>query len=212
MKEEGIVLFFTHKKAVIDINDTSAQVNLSKYLKEYIASSIDTTYKNIVFMCIGTDRSTGDSLGPIIGYKLSHLSYTNIAVIGSLEEPIHAKNLDEKVACINSIYENPFIVAIDACLGHNENIGNINISKGPIYPGAGVNKTLLPVGNINITGIVNASGYMEYFVLQNTRLNLVMKMADIIADGILYSIGDLQKVLYDLNSLNVSSHDLYIKI
>lgn len=24
----------------------------------------------ILFLCIGTDRSTGDSLGPLIGYKL----------------------------------------------------------------------------------------------------------------------------------------------
>ena len=26
--------------------------------------------KKLVFLCIGTDRSTGDSLGPLIGYKL----------------------------------------------------------------------------------------------------------------------------------------------
>ena len=26
--------------------------------------------KGVVFLCIGTDRSTGDSLGPLIGYKL----------------------------------------------------------------------------------------------------------------------------------------------
>ena len=26
--------------------------------------------RGVVFLCIGTDRSTGDSLGPLIGYKL----------------------------------------------------------------------------------------------------------------------------------------------
>ena len=28
----------------------------------------------IVVMCIGSDRSTGDSLGPLVGYKLSKFS------------------------------------------------------------------------------------------------------------------------------------------
>ena len=51
-------------------------------------------------------------------------------------------------------------------------------------PGAGVNKQLPEVGDIHITGIVNVSGFMEFFVLQNTRLNLVMKMAKTIANGI----------------------------
>ena len=55
---------------------------------------------------------------------------------------------------------------------------------GPVKPGAGVNKELPAVGDIHITGIVNVSGFMEYFVLQNTRLHLVMKMAKTIANGI----------------------------
>jgi putative sporulation protein YyaC len=44
-----------------------------------------------------------------------------------------------------------------------------------------VNKELPEVGELHITGIVNVAGFMEYFVLQNTRLGLVMKMADVIA-------------------------------
>ncbi|MCL6574238.1 MAG: DUF1256 domain-containing protein, partial [Bacillus sp. (in: Bacteria)] len=45
-------------------------------------------------------------------------------------------------------------------------------------------KDLPAVGDIHITGIVNVSGFMEFFVLQNTRLNLVMNMAKTIANGI----------------------------
>jgi len=201
LKRRASFLLLNQKKAVIHINDRFAKINMSKYIKEFIVSYIDNTYKNIIFLCIGTDRSTGDSLGPLIGYKLSHLRYNNIAIMGTLDEPIHAKNLEEKVKEIKRIFDNPFIIAIDACLGHSESVGRINICNGPIYPGAGVNKNLLPVGNINITGIVNVSGYMEYFVLQNTRLNIVMKMADIIAGGILYSINDIHKIIFDINNL-----------
>ncbi|MDQ0659408.1 putative sporulation protein YyaC [Paenibacillus sp. W2I17] len=58
--------------------------------------------------------------------------------------------------------------------------------NGPLKPGAGVNKELPPVGDIHLTGIVNVGGFMEYFVLQNTRLSLVMRMSEIISSS-LYS-------------------------
>lgn len=181
------------KKSVIDVNDQYAQINFSRCLKSHVQLTMNGSYKSLIFLCIGTDRSTGDSMGPIVGYKLINFGYENINVMGTLDEPVHAKNLSDKIAEIQQYYENPFIIAIDACLGHYENIGHINISQGPIYPGAGVNKNLTPVGDINVTGVVNASGYMEYFVLQNTRLSLVMKMADIISGGIMYCIDDLHK-------------------
>ena len=47
-----------------------------------------------------------------------------------------------------------------------------------------MNKNLPEVGEVHITGIVNVAGFMEYFVLQNTRLSIVMKMADIISRSI----------------------------
>jgi len=68
--------------------------------------------------------------------------------------------------------------------GSTENVGYINICDGPLQPGAGVNKSLPPVGDIYITGIVNVGGFMEYLVLQNTRLNLVMKMSQVLVQGL----------------------------
>lgn len=188
-------MLYNQKSCVIDTNDMSAAADFSGAFKNCVYSSFNLAYKSLLFLCIGTDRSTGDSLGPITGYKLCSCHCKDISVYGTLDNPVHAKNLTSKLNEIYIAYEKPFIVAIDACLGSIQNVGHINISKGPIYPGAGVNKDLLPVGNINITGIVNISGYMEYFILQNTRLNLVMKMADIITEGILLSIEEINERL-----------------
>lgn len=44
------------------------------------------------------------------------------------------------------------------------------------------------MGHIAITGIVNASGWMEHLALQTTRLSTVITMADMITRGILYSL------------------------
>ncbi|WP_257351721.1 spore protease YyaC [Pseudalkalibacillus decolorationis] len=138
----------------------------------------------IVIVCIGTDRSTGDSLGPLVGTKLKVKQPPNYEVYGTLEEPVHAVNLEERLEQIQAQYENPFIIGIDACLGKLSSVGMVSLGDGPVKPGAAVKKQLPPVGDIHMTGIVNVSGFMEYFVLQNTRLNLVMKMAELIAEGI----------------------------
>jgi putative sporulation protein YyaC len=138
----------------------------------------------LVIVCIGTDRSTGDALGPLVGSKLIDRQSRHLQVYGTLDEPVHAMNLSEKIEQIERSHPFATVIAVDACLGQFSNVGNINVADGPLKPGAGVKKELPPVGSLHITGIVNVGGFMEYFVLQNTRLSLVMKMADVIASGL----------------------------
>jgi putative sporulation protein YyaC len=147
-----------------------------------------------VVLCIGTDRSTGDSLGPLVGSKLESAKLRHLKVYGTLEEPVHAVNLQETIDQIQNKENNPFILAIDACLGRNESIGFISVKEGSLQPGTGVNKNLPAVGNLQIIGIVNVGGFMEYMVLQNTRLSLVMKMANIISQGIINEFKKLHSV------------------
>jgi putative sporulation protein YyaC len=138
----------------------------------------------LVIVCIGTDRSTGDSLGPLVGTKLKEKDTAMFHVYGTLDEPVHAVNLEENMEKIKQNHYQPFIIGIDACLGRLNSVGMVTLGDGPVKPGAGVKKQLDPVGHIHLTGIVNVSGFMEYFVLQNTRLNLVMKMSKVIADSL----------------------------
>lgn len=173
--------FDRRSKLQIIHDDHQAAENLAAELLLNIPSM---TSQPIVFVCIGTDRSTGDSLGPLVGTLLEEKNLQNFHVYGTLDQPIHAVNLAEKLNEIQSKYGNPYIIGIDACLGRTKNVGAIQVGNGPVKPGAGVNKELPAVGDIHITGIVNVSGFMEFFVLQNTRLNLVMKMAKTIAGGI----------------------------
>ncbi|MGG1634324.1 spore protease YyaC [Paenibacillus sp. MCAF9] len=144
----------------------------------------------IVVVCVGTDRSTGDSLGPLIGTSLSKYRSPHFSLFGTLENPVHAMNLDDTLIEINRRFHKPFVIGIDACLGQVSSVGSIQVGVGPVRPGAGVNKDLPPVGDIHITGIVNVGGFMEYFVLQNTRLHLVMKMADIISLSLFTAIAN----------------------
>lgn len=155
-----------------------------------LTSIVDTARKegkNIAVACIGSDCSTGDSLGPLVGSMLGEMGLSNI--FGTLDNPIHALNLEDSLSEIFANVENPFIIAIDAALGGSESVGNIVVKANGLFPGAGVGKTLPLVGDIGIVGVVNVGGFMEYFVLQSTRLNLVMKMAKQITELVACVIG-----------------------
>lgn len=145
-------------------------------------------HTNIIIVCVGTDRSTGDCLGPLVGSNLAKFNSPLFKIYGTLDEPVHAVNLSETLQQIDAEAKKPFIIGIDACLGQTSSVGNIQVAAGPVRPGAGVNKQLPPVGDMHITGIVNVGGFMEYFVLQNTRLSLVMKLSDIIASSLYMAI------------------------
>lgn len=146
-----------------------------------------------ILLCIGTDRSTGDCLGPLVGSKVDLLNQEFFEVYGTLDNPVHASNLKDTLENIYGKYKNPLIIAVDACLGRIENVGCINLGDGSLSPGAGVNKNLPPVGQIHITGIVNVGGFMEYIVLQNTRLNIVMRLADVIVSGLSKVIAEFSR-------------------
>lgn len=144
--------------------------------------------RDIVLICIGSDRATGDCLGPIVGHKLGiherHFGKKGFHLYGTLEKPIHAKNLEATINFIHLYHPEALVIAVDASLGVVEHVGYITLGEGSLCPGVGVDKTLPSVGDIFITGIVNLSGFGGQSLLQTTHLNLVMQLADFIALGI----------------------------
>ena len=146
--------------------------------------------ENIVILNIGTDRSTGDSLGPLIGTFLNEFNF-GLPVYGTLESPAHAKNLTEIINTIKNNHSNPLIIAIDACLGSEKKVGDIVFKKGSIKPGAGAGKKLPECGNYSIYAIVNfcssSSGFggLNGLILGSTRLDKIYKMAKYIAESLI---------------------------
>ncbi|SHK47127.1 spore protease YyaC [Tepidibacter formicigenes] len=139
---------------------------------------------NTVIICIGTDRCIGDSLGPLVGTMLKNSDY-KYPVYGTLDKPIHALNIYESLDCVRKKHPNATFIAIDACLGEKNNIGNIQIRKGPIHPGKGVGKTLPKIGNYSVVAIVDKIDEDSKFSFSNIRLNFVVEMSEIIATSIM---------------------------
>lgn len=143
----------------------------------------DADSRELIIVCIGSDRATGDCLGPLVGEKLRRC-LRKYNVYGTLDNPVHAINLADTIALINRTYCNPLIIAIDASLGIRKHVGYVTMGKGGLRPGIGVGKDLPVIGEIYITGIVGISGMLNQMLLQTTRLSLVMRLADFIYDGL----------------------------
>lgn len=178
----------------LNVDDPTCGTSLALLIRR-LTSRLSSEQQEVVLLCIGTDRCTGDALGPLIGSQLVGGALPHTHVYGTLEKPVHATNLEETMTTIRVRHHSPLIIAIDACLGRLDSVGNVMIGRGPLKPGAGVNKDLPSVGDIYITGIVNVGGFMDYFVLQNTRLYLITRLAKVIADGLSSGLASVQAAI-----------------
>lgn len=138
-----------------------------------------------VVLCIGSDLSIGDSLGPVTGTKIKEkLCGLNCYVYGTLAKPITAHEVKYMNLFLKSTHPNCPIIAVDAAVGLAGDIGLIKVAKKSMKPGSGANKKLSKVGDISIMGIVAEKSVFNYALFSSTRLNIIYKMADIIAEGV----------------------------
>ncbi|RKD32363.1 spore protease YyaC [Thermohalobacter berrensis] len=158
-------------------NDRFASETLGRHLKPYLKN-------DMIIICVGTDKCIGDCLGPLVGTLLKKSNFP-YPVYGTLGSPIHALNLKEKLINIKQRHPFNFAIAIDACLGEEENIGIIQVRQSPIFPGKGVGKNLPSIGDISIIGIVDSLKSDNNISLHNIRLGFVMEMAETITRALI---------------------------
>lgn len=144
-----------------------------------------------VIVCIGSDLSVGDSLGPVTGTKLKEkLKGLNVYVYGTLSKPITAHEVKYTSQFIKNTHPDSTVIAIDAAVGTAGDIGLIKLANRALKPGSGANKRLAKVGDVSVMGIVAEKSLFNYSLFSSTRLNMVYKMAEIISEGIATFIVD----------------------
>lgn len=166
-------------KRKINYKSSLAYYDIAVFVKDYIS-------ENTVIVCIGTDKCIGDCLGPLVGTFLKE-SFFPLPVYGTIESPIHALNIDNRINEIKKLHPNASIIGIDACLGDSKSIGEIHTRDYPIHPGKGVGKSLPDVGTISIIGIIDSSDNSDFFTSRSIRLYLVMEMSKVITHGLAHA-------------------------
>lgn len=166
-------------KIKINYKSSMAYYELAYFLKDYIT-------KDTVILCIGTDKFIGDCLGPLVGTFLKRDNFP-LPIYGTLNKPCHALNLNSTLDTIHREHPSAYIIGVDACIGDENSVGELQARDTPIHPGKGVGKSLPKVGDASIIGIVDNSDGAEFFKQNNIRLSLIMDMSLVINKALLYA-------------------------
>jgi putative sporulation protein YyaC len=114
-------------------------------------------------------------------------------VLGTLERPLHALNLADRLLPLGELTPTPLVVAVDAALGPLASVGTIHVRPGGLRPGEAIGKTIREVGELSVTATVNVrAGALDAQVLQSTRLWLVQGLADTIAVASWWALRNLR--------------------
>ncbi|CAG7617777.1 spore protease YyaC [Paenibacillus allorhizosphaerae] len=149
-------------------------------VKHYMKSP---EYTEIVIVCVGTNRYSGDALGPLVGSRLSERfdGHRYVRIYGTSEKPVHALNLLKTLTHIAKHHSRAYVIAVDACLGQFYKIGTLQVVEEPLQPGGSLDKQLPPVGSLHIKGIVNNYGPLNHKVLEHTSLTFVDEMVAVVS-------------------------------
>ncbi|WP_157862843.1 DUF1256 domain-containing protein [Desulfofarcimen acetoxidans] len=170
------------KEFLIDCRKKNACMKMCEKLKKLLPPE-----REITFLCIGTDRVLADIYGPLVGSLLSDMGMKNI--LGMIGQPVHAKNLSTYAA---GIPREHFVIAFDAMSGREENLGKIRIRRGRCYPGTGIKKKLLPVGDLTVS--FNIAVEREWGLDLNVDPEMIWRGATVTAGMIVRTIRELENV------------------
>ena len=134
--------------------------------------------REVVFLCVGSDRFVSDSLAPIVAEMLRSTYNIPAIVYGGIRYNVNATNLMEVVHYVEVRHEEALVILIDATL--DTEVGKVVLTNSA-FAGAGNCLPNRKIGDISILGVVGRK--VANFNLNSTRLNLVLDMAEFIAKG-----------------------------
>lgn len=133
--------------------------------------------RKVVFVCIGTPRIVGDSLGPLVGDELRKRN-VSAYVYGTLRRPITALNLHGYRKMLSTYHRGDLIVAIDATMGNLEDVGKLKVVEGGLRPAGAFRKNSAKLGDIGIMAIVGERDGEMLLQLKTADPSFVQKLAD----------------------------------
>ena len=133
---------------------------------------------------MGSDLAIGDCLGPVAGSLLKRRRDFFGYVYGTLKSPVTAKEVKYLNDFVRKTHPESRVIAVDAAVGEECDVGLVKVSDSPLRPGSGANKRLGRVGDVSILGVVARKSAFTYSFLNLTRLNMVYAMAELVSSAI----------------------------
>ncbi|NCA66961.1 MAG: spore protease YyaC, partial [Clostridia bacterium] len=136
---------------------------------------------NFVIICIGSDKISGDALGPVVGGLLRNKYKLPCPVYGTEQYPVNGVNLPDYRNMLDSFHVSSSVVAVDAAVGEAHEIGRVKIRSGGIKAGGALNSPHKMLGDIGILGVVAEKCDNVLGALLETPFALIEEMAERIA-------------------------------
>ena len=146
--------------------------------------------RKLVFLCIGTTKIIGDSVGPKVGDRLRARGI-DAFVYGNTLRQVTAINVDDYIKMIKSRHAGDLVVVIDSALGKVTDIGSIKVTKNGITPGGAFNRGKERVGDVGILAVVGDADADRMLELKNRDEKFIDTLVDKVvefADGYVLSL------------------------
>ena len=183
---------------------TSRAGTRSKAEKARFAAAYNKQPPSPIVVCIGSDLAIGDSLGPLVGSMLRYKTQGLGAYIyGTLGSPVTAKEIRYVKTFLKETHPHRAVIAVDAAVGKEEDVGLIKVTNTPLAPGSGANKQLGKFGDATVLGVVAQKTPDNFALFNSTRLRLVYEMAERISEGIASLLHDYSARVYHTTRTHV---------
>ena len=140
-------------------------------------------------VCIGSDKVSGDMLGPLVGSSLRDEYRVLCPVYGAIGESVNGVNLPSYMEMLRERHADAAVIAVDAALGKADDVGTIRLKRGGIRAGGAMDKDFDRVGDVGIVGVVAGQRAPKdvYAALLAVPYDFVAALAERIAQ-IIYSV------------------------
>ena len=139
--------------------------------------------RETVVVCIGSDRVSGDMLGPLVGSALRDEYRLPCPVYGWVGGSVNGVNLEEYLAMVGERHAGSMVIAVDAALGKEEDVGKVRLKRGGIKAGGALERKGGKIGDLGVIGVVAGERPPSevYAALLAVPFSLVESLAERIA-------------------------------
>ena len=110
--------------------------------------------RETVVICIGSDRVSGDMLGPLVGSALREEDRLPCPVYGWGGESGNGLNREKYLEMIGRRHRGSRLISVDAALGKEEDVGKIRLKKGGVKAGGALERKGDRIGDVGVIGVV----------------------------------------------------------
>lgn len=114
--------------------------------------------REVVVLCIGSDKISGDSLGPLVGSYLREEFKLPYPVYGTEGYSVNGVNLDSYADMVRCRHKQSTVIAVDAAIGTKKDVGKVRLRRGGIKAGGALGSKRGYIGDIGIMGVVAEEG------------------------------------------------------